>query len=300
MQKNTLNNMEDIKLGDVTISAILETERPGKTPEEFFIGATREIADHHAEQLEPFLFDAETGRIIMAFQSFLVRTPKHTILIDTCNGEDKFTDAVVWPTRPWVDRFHALGLAFEDIDYVLCTHLHIDHTGWNTRLEKGRWVPTFPNAKYIFSAREYAYWENVAKTGIVPPRQRDGIWQTNCLPIVEAGQAELVDGFHQIDDYVTLEPTPGHSPGHCCVRIRSNGLEAVALGDLMHHALQCREPDWSTPFCWDPLMAAKSRRTLLDAAANDGTLLLPTHFPTPTAGHVTRDGVRFQYRFHQE
>ncbi|MBL4811403.1 MAG: MBL fold metallo-hydrolase [Rhodobacteraceae bacterium] len=289
--------MRDIKLGDVTISAILEIERPGKTPEDFFIGASNQTAARHAQDMEPFLFDPDTGQIIMAFQSFVVRTPKHTILIDTCNGEDKFTDAVTWPTRPWLDRFHALGLTFEDIDFVLCTHLHIDHTGWNTRLEGGKWVPTFANATYIFSRTEYAYWENVANTGIVPPRQRDGVWQTNCLPIVEAGQALLVDGHYQLDDYVALEPTPGHSPGHCCVRIRSNGFEAVALGDLMHHPLQCREPDWSTPFCWDPLMAAKSRRALLSAAADDGTLLLPTHFPGPTAGHVRKTDDHFKFTF---
>lgn len=291
--------MQNIKLGDVTISAILEVERPGKTPEEFFIGASNDVADQYYKDMEPFLYDAETRQIIMAFQSFVVRTPKHTILIDTCNGEDKFTDAVVWPTRPWLDRFHALGLTFDDIDYVLCTHLHIDHTGWNTRLEAGKWVPTFPNATYIFSRTEYAYWENIAKTGIVPPRQRDGVWQTNCLPIVEAGQAMLVDGNHQIDDYVSLTPSPGHSPGHCCVRIQSKGYEAVALGDLMHHPLQCREPDWSTPFCWDPIMAARSRRALLDSAATDNTLLLPTHFPAPTAGYVQQAGDRFKFRFRE-
>ncbi|MGR3659581.1 MAG: MBL fold metallo-hydrolase [Paracoccaceae bacterium] len=292
--------MQDIKLGDVTISAILETERIGKTPEEFFIGATNETAAEHYAEMEPFLYDADSGRIIMAFQSFLVRTPKSIVLIDTCNGEDKFTDAVVWPTRPWLDRFHALGLEFEDIDYVLCTHLHIDHTGWNTRLEGDKWVPTFPNATYIFGRTEYEYWQNVAKTGIVPPRQRDGVWQTNCLPVVEAGQAVLVDDNYQIDDYISLEPSPGHSPGHCCVRIRSNGLEAIALGDLMHHPLQCREPGWSTPFCWDPEMAAKSRLKLLQAAATDHTLLLPTHFPDPTAGHVHKDGQRFKYAFHED
>lgn len=292
--------MQDIRLGDVTISSILECQRVSKTPEEFFIGATAATASRHYAEMEPFLYDAATGRIVMAFQSFVVRTPKSIVLIDTCNGEDKFTEAVTWPTRPWLDRFHALGLTFEDIDYVLCTHLHIDHTGWNTRLEKGRWVPSFPNATYIFGRKEYEYWENVAKTGIVPPRQRDGVWQTNCLPVVEAGQAVLVDDHYEIDDYISLVPTPGHSPGHCCVRIRSNGMEALALGDLMHHPLQCREPDWSTPFCWDPDMAARSRRLVLNEAAEARTLLLPTHFPAPTAGYVDKDDQCFRYEFYVE
>ncbi|WP_205589595.1 MBL fold metallo-hydrolase [Chachezhania antarctica] len=292
--------MQDIRLGDVTISAIPETVRPGKTPETFFIGATREAAARHYETMEPFLYVPETGQIVMAFQSFVVRTPRRTILIDTCNGEHKFTDAVVWPTRPWLDRFHALGFSVDEIDVVLCTHLHIDHTGWNTRLENGAWVPTFPNATYIFSATEYAYWKNVAETGDVPPLQRDGVWQINCLPIMEAGQARLIDGAHEIDDHVRIEPSPGHSPGHYCVRIRSGALEAVALGDLIHHPLQCREPDWSTRYCWDPVMATESRRTLLAAAAQDRTLLLPTHFPGPTAGYVSQDGAGYAYSFLDE
>lgn len=290
--------MRDITLGDLTISAILETERLGKAPEEFFIGATREAAARHYETMEPFLYDPGSGRIIMAFQSFVVRTPEHTILVDTCNGEEKFTDVVVWPTRPWLERFHALGLSFADIDYVLCTHLHIDHTGWNTRLENGAWVPTFPNARYIFSRTEYDYWRKVAETGIVPPLQRDGIWQTNCLPVMEAGQAVLVEGRHEIGRHVVIEPSPGHSPGHYCVRIRSDGQEAVALGDLIHHPLQCREPDWSTRYCWNPEMAARSRRALLDSAARRGTLLLPTHFPGATAGYVDAAGEgAYEFRF---
>ena len=290
--------MRDIRLGDVTISAILEHKKLGLPPEKLFIGADAETARRHYAEMEPFLFDAESGRIVLAFQSFLIRTPKSVIMVDTCNGADKFTDAVSWDTEPWLDRFHELGLTFADVDYVLCTHLHIDHTGWNTRLEKGRWVPTFPNAKYLFEKREYAYWQQVAETGEVPPLQRDGIWQTNCLPVAEAGQAELVQGLHAVDDYVSLLPTPGHSPGHYCVRIRSGGLEAIALGDLAHHMLQCREPGWSTPFCWDPAMAARSRMKLFSEAAESGSLLLPTHFPAPTAGRLTADGDRFRYHFH--
>src|SRR5690606_26759148 len=176
----------DIRLGDVTISAILEHQKLGMRAEDLFIGSDSATVARHYAEMEPFLYDAESGRIVLAFQSFVVRTPKSIIMVDTCNGEQKFTDAVVWDTQPWLDRFHALGLTLADVDYVLCTHLHIDHTGWNTRLENGRWVPTFPNATYLFEKREYAYWKEVAESGVVPPRQRDGIWQTNCLPVAEA------------------------------------------------------------------------------------------------------------------
>lgn len=291
--------MQDIGLGDVTISAILEHQKLGMAPRDLFPTSDPETVSRHYAEMEPFLYDAESGRIVLAFQSFLIRTPKSIILVDTCNGADKLKEAILWDTQPWLDRFHELGLTVADVDFVLCTHLHIDHTGWNTRLEKGRWVPTFPNATYLFERREYAYWQKVAETGEVPPRQRGDIWGMNCLPVAEAGQAELVDGPHRVDDYVSLIPAPGHSPGHYCVRIRSGGLEAIALGDLAHHMLQCREPDWSTPFCWDPEMASKSRRRLFSEAAGSRALLLPTHFPAPTAGRVTADGDRFRYHFHE-
>jgi len=291
--------MQDIRLGDVTISAILEHQKLGLSPDKLFLDCDLEVARGHYAEMEPFLYDAESDRIVLAFQSFLVRTPKSIIMVDTCNGPDKFQSAISWDTKPWLDRLHELGLTFEDIDFVLCTHLHIDHTGWNTRLENGKWVPTFPNATYLFERGEYAYWQNAAEKGL-PSIHRDGVWQTNCLPIAEAGLAKFVEGNFDVDDYVSLMPTPGHSPGHYCVRIRSGGLEAIALGDLAHHVLQCREPDWSTPFCWDPGMAARSRRALLHEAAGNGTLLLPTHFPAPTAGRVTADGARFRYHFLDE
>ena len=287
--------MNLIRVGDVTIAAIVEHQKLSRTPWDFFVGCYREVARAHMAGLPDFVYERTSERMVFTFQSFLVRTPRNVILVDTCVGEDKF--GIGWNGQPWLDGLHALGLTVEDIDYVLCTHLHIDHTGWNTRLEKGRWVPTFPKARYLFERDEYAYWQQVAESGEVPQGQRDGVWQLNCLPIVEAGQAQLVSGAHRIDENVSLIPTPGHSPGHYCVRIHSRGQEAVALGDLMHHMLQCCEPDWSTTVCWDAGKAAKARRTLLAEAAQNGTILMPHHFPSPTAGRVTAEGERFNYRF---
>ena len=122
-------------------------------------------------------------------------------------------------------------------------------------------------------------------------------WSYNCRPIVEAGQALLADDTFQIDDNFTLVPTPGHSPCHCCIMIRSQGEQAIVTGDLMHHALQCREPDWSTIFDTDPVGAAQSRRRLLARVADTATLVLPIHFPSPTVGRVAADGDRFHYTF---
>jgi glyoxylase-like metal-dependent hydrolase (beta-lactamase superfamily II) len=146
----------------------------------------------------------------------------------------------------------------------------------------------------VFHKREYAAWEEATKRGDNPP---GNVWRHNCLPIVEAGQALLVDDDYTLDDAVWLTPTPGHSPCHCCVNIKSRGQRAVVTGDLMHHALQCREPDWSTIFDWDAKEAAASRRGFLGSVADTGTLILPIHFPNPTTGRVRVDGDRFRYDF---
>ena len=152
-------------------------------------------------------------------------------------------------------------------------------------LRNGRWTPTFPHAKYIFHKDEYARWEATTARGETPPGIIQGIlpgnsWTYNCRPIVEAGQALLVDDTFQLDDNFTLVPTPGHSPCHCCVMIRSQGQEAIVTGDMMHHALQCREPDWSTIFDTDPVQAAQSRRRL-GAGRRHGHVRAADPFPEP-------------------
>jgi len=244
------------------------------------------------------VFDPASGKMVITYQTYVVRTPKHTVLIDTCTGEDKgYPPPMDFPKKPWLDGFAAEGLRFEDIDYVFCTHLHIDHSGWNTMLRNGRWVPTFPKAKYIFHKREYAAWEESTKRGETRAGGGGNVWRFNCQPVVAAGQALLVDDDFALDDTFWLTPTPGHSPCHCCVNIRSRGQHAVVIGDLMHHALQCREPGWSTIFDWDAEEAARSRRRFLGKVAGTGSFVLPIHFPHPTAGLVEADGNRFRYKF---
>jgi len=289
--------MQQIQIGDVTIASIIERDGPWRAPEAMFPAYTPEIGRPHLDALPPAVYDAATNRLVITYQTFVVRTPKHTILVDTCTGEGKGYPAPMdFPKQPWLDGFAALGLRFSEIDYVFCTHLHIDHCGWNTRQVNGRWVPTFPNAKYVFHKREYAAWEAADARGENPP---GNVWRYNCRPIVDAGQALLVDDDFTLDDTVWLTPTPGHSPCHCCVNIRSGGQRAVVTGDMMHHALQCREPDWSTVFDWDAKEAAVSRRRFLGDVAGTGTIVLPVHFPAPTAGLIEADGTRFHYRFRQ-
>ena len=287
--------MRGLAIGDVTVTSIVERDGPWRRPEDMFPDYDPELGKRHIAELEPGVFDQASGKMVITYQTFVVRTPRHTILVDTCTGEDKgYAAPMDFPKAPWLEGFRAAGLKFEDIDYVFCTHLHIDHCGWNTVLRDGRWVPTFPRAKYVFHKREYAAWEEATRLGDNPP---GNVWRFNCEPVVEAGQALLVDDDFALDDTVWLSPTPGHSPCHCCVNIRSGGERAVVTGDLFHHALQCREPQWSTIFDWDPKQAVASRRKFFGEVAGTGLLLLPIHFPHPTAGRLEVDGERFRYSF---
>ncbi len=295
--------MKQLAIGEVSITSLIERDGPWRKPEDMFPAYDAEIGRRHLAELDPEVFDPASGKMVITYQTFVVRTPKHTILIDTCTGEDKgYGPPMDFPKKPWLDGFRAAGLRFDDIDYVFCTHLHIDHCGWNTVLRDGSWVPTFPNAKYIFHKREYAAWEETIKGGYNPYGTAfapggGNIWRYNCEPVVAAGQALLVDDDFALDDTFTLTPTPGHSPCHCCVNIRSRGRHAIVVGDLMHHALQVREPDWSTVFDWDQQEAARSRRGFLSKVAGSGGYVLPIHFPHPTTGLVEADGERFRYKF---
>src|SRR5689334_24414459 len=200
--------MHALKIGDVTITSIIERDGPWRKPEDMFIGYDPAVGKRLLAEMDPVVFDPATGRMVITYQTFVVRTPKHTILIDTCTGEDKgYPPPMDFPKQPWLDGFAAERLRFEDIDYVFCTHLHIDHTGWNTMLRNGRWVPTFPNAKYIFHKGEYAAWEESTKRGETRAGGGGNVFRFNCEPVVAAGQALLVDDDFALDDTFWLTPT---------------------------------------------------------------------------------------------
>ena len=279
------------KIGDLTIQRIIEQEGAFLPALETLPGLTPEVLAENRHWLAPKALDAQ-DTLIFCFQSYVVRTPHHTILVDSCVGNDKPR-----PTRPqWNmksdDRFMkglaAAGFRVEDIDFVMCTHLHVDHVGWNTKLENGRWVPTFPKARYVFSEKEYNHWagEN-AKTPV--PTFGDSV-----LPIVEAKRAELVRDDHQLGDHVRLMPTPGHTPGHVAIGFGRDGDDAVMPGDLMHSPLQTRYPELSARFDTDMAQAAKTRRSFLERYCDTKTLCCTAHFPSPSAGKIKRwdDGFR--------
>ena len=284
--------MNPRQLGDITINRILEWEAPFMTLAEFFDEAVAEAVEPHRHWLEPKALDPKTGKIILPVQSYLLRTRHHTILIDTGIGCRKSYDGVaVWHDlrdETWLRNLAAAGAHPEDIDYVFCTHLHVDHCGWNTRLVDGRWTPTFPNARYILAAVEYAACEAGGTA----------VFHENLLPIMEAGQAVLVDLDYALNDEVWLTPAPGHTAGHVAVNIASQGQNAVMIGDMMHSPIQLAHPEWSPSFDFDRLLSAETRKRFLDSHCETDTLVLTAHFPSPSVGHVVAHAERafdFEY-----
>ncbi len=291
--------MTALALGDIAIDRIVELDGPQFDPFRFYPDCTAEALAAHRAWLEPRFIDPATGWLNMVVQSYLVRTPRLAILVDTCVGNDKRRSVGAgWNMRrddAWLTGLRAAGCAPEDIDIVLCTHLHLDHVGWNTRLADGRWVPAFPNARYLFARDEYEFWRG--KTAKDPRKYDDGAFADSVLPVVEAGLHELVGSDHALDDGVRLEPLPGHTPGHVGLRLESRGLRAVLCGDLMHTVLQCVRPDWSSSACFDKALSRATRRRFLEDRCESGELVAPAHFPAPSFGRVVRHGDAWRFRF---
>ncbi len=289
--------MLDFRFGDIRITRIVELEQPLLEARSFLLDWDEDAAALHEDRMVPRHYRPESGLLVLAIQSFLVRTPRHTILVDSCVGNNKPRNRPIFDRAafPWMDRFVAAGIRPEDVDFVLCTHLHVDHVGWNTRLVDGRWIPTFPNAKYIFARAELDFWlEQSAERRMT--RTGDYIVDS-VVPILSAKQELLVEMDHQIEDGIVLEPLPGHTPGQVGLRISGGGDRAVLCGDLMHHMFQCRFPDWSTLACADPAAARRTRRAFLERHADGPVMVLPSHFPGPTAGYVVSKGGAYDFRY---
>ena len=290
--------LQSFPIGDVTVTRIIERDGPWHEPLHMYPDADADTVERHLAAMPEFAADRTSGMINLTFQSFLLRTPSHTILIDTCVGqhEDR-REGLLYPKERWLGEFAAAGVTFEDVDIVFCTHMHVDHVGWNTRLIDGRWVPTFPNARYLFGRRELEHWQSVAAAGSVESVNH-GSYQDSVLPVVEAGQAVLVDDGHTLYDGIWVEDAPGHSPGNAMIRLKSAQGNAVLTGDTIQHPLQLARPDWSSAFCDDPVLSRESRTRLIEAAADTDTLVLTGHFPDPVAGRiVSATGGGFRFRF---
>jgi glyoxylase-like metal-dependent hydrolase (beta-lactamase superfamily II) len=247
----------------------------------------------------PHHFDAASGWLKLSVHSWLIQIGGRTILIDTCVGNHKSRSArPKWHLldTPYLQRLAAAGVRPEQVDMVMCTHLHVDHVGWNTRLENGRWVPTFPNARYVFSKTDYDHFLRVDRDPERGPATL-GAFRDSVLPVVEAGLAQMVEGAQAIEEHLSIEPAPGHTPGHVVIKLAAKDAQAFFCGDAIHHAIQLYHPAWNSFACLDAEAARRSRRKLLEDCAGSGALLAPQHFGAPHLCHVDASGGAFRPRF---
>lgn len=275
--------MNSWQIGEVSITSVVEVEVP--IPGESVIPS----ANAPAVLAHPWLvpnFATEDGFLHLRIQLLVVESQGKRIAIDTCLGNDKprtieFFDHL---QTPFLANLEAAGFPRESFDTVICTHLHVDHVGWNTMLVDGEWVPTFPNARYLLGRVESEHWDAY---GI----HEDGdVYGDSVRPVIEAGLVDLVEFGHRVTDEVVMEPTPGHSPGHQSVHINSDGAHALITGDVMHHPVQLCEPDWESAFDSDIDHARATRRELLARYSGTDVLVIGTHFAGPGAGHIVADG----------
>jgi glyoxylase-like metal-dependent hydrolase (beta-lactamase superfamily II) len=287
-------------VGSVSITRIEEQLGfANMPPEKYFRGFERDVIKRHLHWLAPNHYSPEKDRLVTSVHSWLIRTGRHTILLDCCAGNHKERS---WTPRfhrletPFLQRLNAAGVVPEEIDIVLCTHLHADHVGWNTVLRDGRWVPTFPNARYLFSRKESEYWDSTHN-----PAMRDDprriVYIDSVLPVVEAGQAQVLDGTYSIDERMLVEPAPGHTPGHVILKLAAQGVHATFCGDVIHHAVQVYAPHWNHMADEKPEEAQVTRQRVLEECAERRALLFPTHFGSPHVAVVEATASGFAATF---
>ncbi|MCB1512263.1 MAG: MBL fold metallo-hydrolase [Hyphomicrobiaceae bacterium] len=290
--------MSRTQLGALQIDQVVELACPFMPVKGFFPDLTDDMLREARTDLPPGHL-TDDDMLVLSFHSFVVRTGRLNILVDACCGNDKER-----PSRPafshmnndYLGALSRAGLKPEDINVVMCTHLHWDHVGWNTRLIDGQWVPTFPNAQYVMARREYEHWDNVYRSG-TENRHRFG-FEDSVLPIMRAECAVLVDDDHEIDHGIWLEPCHGHTPGNVVLNVESEGKRGVVSGDVIHHMLQLRYPELSpVPADTDSNLSRRTRTAFIEKHAGTGNLLFPGHFPQPSIGSIEpRTGGGFRYK----
>ncbi|HVL59577.1 MAG TPA: MBL fold metallo-hydrolase [Burkholderiaceae bacterium] len=288
-----------LRVGAAELARVEDYLGPGFEPAEMFPAFREEMWRAERDWLVPTFYDPVANRLRTSMHSWIVRTGRHVVLIDACIGNGKCRPSIPrfhMRESPWLERLHACGVAPEQVDYVMCTHLHADHVGWNTRQVDGRWVPTFPNARYLFGRGEYRRWDSRRPDHQSRPIN-ENVFEDSILPIADAGLMVLVDDGHTVDDMLTVEAAPGHTPGHAQIRLRSQGSEAVFCGDVIHHPVQIPYPVLRSVFDEDSDLAAATRERLLRQCAERDVLLLPSHFAEPHYCKIDAAGDRFMLRW---
>ena len=282
--------MANWQVGGVKVTRVVEMEMPiAYSPDTVFLKEATPEALRKSPWLYPH-FVNEQDELLLSIHALLVEAPGMRLVVDTCIGNDKprgMTGPAGLSTK-FLEAFEATGWTRESVDVVVCTHMHVDHVGWNTMLVDGKFVPTFPNARYLFGRTEFEHWSAEGDD------EQQAILADSVQPILDAGLAEFVGLDHVISPNVRLIPTTGHTPGHVSVAIESAGERAVITGDMTHHPCQLAHPEWSPSFDSDPIAAAVTRARMFAEWADQPILVIGTHYAAPTAGHVVRDGDAFR------
>jgi glyoxylase-like metal-dependent hydrolase (beta-lactamase superfamily II) len=298
MSSHDQGHLPMLNLGHWRVDRLADIEPVRLPPGRGFPQLTPALLREHAARLGPRFIDPVTLELLISFHTWVLRGNGLTILVDTCIGDHKHRPARPdWHQRDtdWLERLAALGVSPESVDMVMCTHMHADHVGWNTRLEDGQWVPTFPNARYLMAEVEYRHWERRHATegaGL-----NHGSFADSVLPIVARGQAEMVSMSHRFEGGLCFEPAAGHTPGTVLIHVEDTGHHGVLTGDILHHPMQLRDPAMPSAYCEDPIEASRVRVALCERFADTPTQILTAHFPAPSVGRIVRDGSHFDFVF---
>lgn len=286
------------KIGNIEVTRVQESLEPVADPFQFFNNLPDDAIGRHEGWLAPVFFDTAQGKIILSVHSWLIKTSCSTILLEGCAGNHK--SRPTFPranmrNSPWIERLQQAGATPEDIDFVLCTHLHADHVGWFTVLDEGEWRPTFPNASYLIDSLEYDNW-NPATRALPDFPLNENAFEDSVKPVVDAGQMKFIEPPFEVEPGIHIVPARGHTMGHVAIKVVDGAESALFTGDAIHSPLQIAYPDAPTYACEDQQATIDTHRNLLSVCADEGHLFVPTHFPEPySAVRIVRIGERFGF-----
>lgn len=288
-----MTSLASFEVGDVSITQVIENRT--QMPADFLPDASQAGLSRHGGWLQPWAL-SDDGQLRFVIQALCLEHNGQKIIVDTCVGPRQLPEIYAWVANDgsFISSLADAGFGPDDVDLVICTHLHFDHIGWNTVLRDGRWVPTFPRARYLVVRREYEAWQ--ASSDEIKEASSVFNLDDAVAPLFEAGVVDLVEADHKIGATLQYVSTPGHSPGHVSIEVASQGERALITGDCVHHPVQLLEPDWYTVADYDPDRSSSTRKWLVDTYADSGVLLIGTHFPPPSAGHLVTTNGKVNFR----
>lgn len=278
------------QIGEVVVTKVVEAVFHSQT-EILIPGSSTEFLLANQDWLSPHFIDDE-GKLLISMHSLLIEADGKKIVVDTGVGDDlpdEFKHMAIQGDK-YIQDLEAAGFAPDSVDFVVCTHLHVDHVGWNTKWEGGRWVPTFPNARYVFAKDAVDAWRMPKGSGL----NAHGTVNT-VQPLLDAAVVDQVDPDHVLTASVRLVSTPGHSHGHFSIEIVSDGRRGFITGDASHHPVQWTAPYWGSKSDIDVDESTHTRQRILDEYLDTDALIMGTHYAGPIAGRLatTSEGIRF-------